>query len=291
MTAIVETAWAKLNLALHITGQRGDGFHTLESLTTFADFGDRLSLSAAASDRFSISGEFAAGMPAGVDNLVAQARDWLRHLAKQAGHGAPAVSIELKKELPAASGIGGGSADAAACLRGLMRLWQLPDGLLDPAALAGQLGADVPMCLVSRPLIARGIGEDLATLPSMPALPVLVVNPMVPVSTPDVFARLTNKNNGPLALRPLNGSLADLVEQLRGMRNDLEAPALELAPDIATVLAALESRQPLLRRMSGSGATCFALFDSAAAARLADAALKDQYPHWWVRSGLTRTAA
>ena len=291
MTAIVETAWAKLNLALHITGQRGDGFHRLESLVTFADFGDRLSLSPTASDSLTLSGEFAGGMPGGDDNLAARARDCLRHRAEQAGHRAPAVSIDLEKNLPAASGIGGGSADAAACLRGLMRLWELPEELLDPVELARQLGADVPMCLVSRPLVARGIGEDLETLHSMPALPVLVVNPMVPVSTPDVFARLASKNNGPLALQPLDGNVADLAEHLRGLRNDLEAPALELAPDIATVLSALDSRQPLLRRMSGSGATCFALFGSVEAARLAGATLKDQYPHWWVRSGLTRTAA
>ena len=284
---IVETAWAKLNLALHVTGQRDDGYHRLESLVTFAEFGDRLTLSAAASDGLSVSGDFADGLPVDAGNLVVRARDVLRQRAHRAGHDAPPVGLHLEKNLPAASGIGGGSADAAACLRGLMRLWDLPDGLLDGANLATVLGADVPMCLVSTPLVARGIGDDLSPVRWLPALPVLVVNPMIPVATRDVFARLENRDGGALSLP--DGAPDDLFGQLRGLRNDLEAPALGLVPDIATVLAALAARQPLLRRMSGSGATCFALFDSLGDARLAGRALKHQYPHWWVRSGLTRT--
>ncbi len=288
MTAIDETAWAKLNLALHVTGQREDGYHQLESLVTFTDFGDHLSIREAASDSLSVGGEFAGGVPADAGNLVARARDYLRRLAVQAGHDAPPVCLQLEKHLPAASGIGGGSADAAACLRGLKRLWALPDTLINLPELARQLGADVPMCLVSEPLIAGGIGEDLSPVDWLPALPVLAVNPMVPVSTPDVFARLENKNNGPLPLEQ-NDVPEDLMGLLHGLRNDLEAPAMQLAPDIAGALAALKAQHPLLWRMSGSGATCFALFDSPQAAQLAGRALKDQYPQWWVRSGLTRT--
>jgi 4-diphosphocytidyl-2-C-methyl-D-erythritol kinase len=289
MTATIETAWAKINLALHVTGQRDDGYHRIESLVTFADFGDRLTFSAAPADSLPISGAFAETVPAGGDNLVVRARDYLRRLAGNAGHGTGPVRIALEKTLPVAAGIGGGSADAAACLRGLMRLWDLPAKLLDDARLATELGADVPMCLVSAPLVARGIGEELSVVTWLPRLPVVVVNPMIPVSTPEVFARLDHKDNGPLALQPPDGSMDDLVRLLRGLRNDLEKPAAGQVPVIGEVMAALDARGPRLRRMSGSGATFFALFDSPDAARLAGRAINDQYPHWWVRSGLTRT--
>ncbi len=289
MTAIVETAWAKLNLALHVTGQRDDGYHLIDSLVTFTDFGDNVSIAASDMDGFSIDGAFADGLPTDGSNLVVRARDCLRRLAERAGHAAPPVLLHLDKRLPAASGIGGGSADAAACLRGLMRWWNLPDGLIGQADLETDLGADVPMCLVSRPLIARGIGEDLSPVDWLPALPVLVVNPMVPVSTPDVFSRLENKDNAPLPVGRLPEAQR-LMTWLHTLPNDLQAPAVSLAPDIAAVLTALETRQPLLRRMSGSGATCFAFFESLEAAQLAGQSLRDQYPHWWVQAGLTRTA-
>lgn len=289
MTAIVETAWAKLNLALHVTGQRDDGYHRLESLVTFADFGDSLSISGATQDSLSVDGAFSEGVPTDASNLVIVARDFLRRLAEQADLAAPPVQLHLTKHLPAASGIGGGSADAAACLRGLIRHWNLPDDLLAQADLARELGADVPMCLVSEPLIARGIGEELSPVGWLPSLPVMVVNPSVPVSTPDVFAQLENKNNEPLPSVQDVGP-EDLMALLHHLRNDLQAPAMAFVPDIATVLSALETQQPLLWRMSGSGATCFALFDSPEAAQLAGQSLKDQYPQWWVRSCMTRTS-
>lgn len=289
MTAIAETAWAKLNLALHVTGQLDDGYHRLESLVTFADFGDSLSISGAEQDSLSVDGAFAEGVPTDASNLVIGARDFLRRLAERSGLAAPPVQLHLTKHLPAASGIGGGSADAAACLRGLMRHWNLPDDLLAQADLARELGADVPMCLVSEPLIAGGIGENLSPLSWLPSMPVLVVNPSVPVSTPDVFARLANRDNEPLP--PVQDMAAEhLMPLLQRLRNDLQAPAMALVPDIGTVLTALEAQQPLLWRMSGSGATCFALFDSLEAAQLAGRSLKDQYPQWWVRSGMTRTS-
>ncbi|MEM9104686.1 MAG: 4-(cytidine 5'-diphospho)-2-C-methyl-D-erythritol kinase [Pseudomonadota bacterium] len=288
MTAIEETAWAKLNLALHVTGQRDDGYHQLESLVTFADFGDRLSIRSEPEDSLSIDGEFAGGVPKDASNLVVRARDHLRRLAETDGHSTPPVGLHLEKQLPAASGIGGGSADAAACLRGLTRHWKLPEDLLDPVDLATALGADVPMCLLSKPLIAGGIGEELSTVAWLPPLPVLAVNPLVPVSTPDVFSRLQNKINPALPFQHTTRP-EDLMDLLHCLRNDLQMPAMELASEIATVLTVLEAHKPLLQRMSGSGATCFALFESLETAQLAARTLKDQYPQWWVRSGMTRT--
>src|SRR5690606_24593258 len=189
---ITELAPAKINLALHVTGQRADGYHLLESIVTFADIGDRLSFSPAQEDSFTLSGRFSGMLSAdAADNLVIRARDRLRGLLGQTGQEAPPVAIHLEKNLPIASGIGGGSADAAAALRGLSRLWQakgLPAGGLD--ALALSLGADVPMCLHGKPAIASGVGEQLSPLPGLPALFLVLGNPLRGVSTPDVFSRL-----------------------------------------------------------------------------------------------------
>uniref|UniRef100_UPI0028B0566C 4-(cytidine 5'-diphospho)-2-C-methyl-D-erythritol kinase n=1 Tax=Shinella sp. TaxID=1870904 RepID=UPI0028B0566C len=173
--AVVEQAAAKINLALPVVGQRDDGYHLLDSLVTFTQFGDRLSFSPAAEDRFTISGRFGAVLDADGDNLVTRARDWLRAALAERGQPAPPVHIHLEKNLPIASGIGGGSADAAATLRGLVRLWQgrLPPDVLH--ALSVGLGADVPMCLAGHPLIARGIGEDITPV-VLPAMPVVLGN-------------------------------------------------------------------------------------------------------------------
>ena len=289
MDEIVETAWAKINLALHVIGQRADGYHLIDSLVTFAELGDVLSFSPGDEDRLAISGPFADVLDAGADNLVIRARDLLRNAARENGLATPPVAIHLEKNLPIASGIGGGSADAAACLRGLMRLWQVPEGTLDLAGIAAALGADVPMCLVSGPLVARSIGEEITPAPALPALPIVLVNPLETVSTPAVFAALENRDSGPLAATGFSGDINDLVAALGDTRNDLEAPATRLAPVIGEVQAALDDCQPLLRRMSGSGATCFAIFHDPVAARLAGEMLRDKYPHWWVRACVTRT--
>lgn len=289
MTKIAETAWAKINLALHVTGQRNDGYHLIDSLVTFADFGDALFLSSEHEDRLSIDGEFGNALSADGDNLISRARDHLRQQAQGAGHAAPPVSIHLLKNLPVASGIGGGSADAAACLRGLMRLWDLPEHILEPSDMAASLGADIPMCMLSKPLVARGIGENTEKADWMPALPVVLVNPLMPIATPEVFAALAKKDNAPMTLEPPFGGTNDLISMLRNTRNDLEAPAQALAPVIGEVMAALDECEPQFRRMSGSGATCFAIFDTEDTARLAGEALRDTYPGWWVRAGMTRT--
>lgn len=282
---IVEAAPAKINLALHVTGRRADGYHLLQSLVSFTRAGDVLRLAPAEADRLTIDGPFAADLPGPGDgqNLVERARDALRALAQARGLPAPPVALTLTKNLPVASGIGGGSADAAAALRGLARLWGMPRDALP--ALALPLGADVPMCLSARPLVASGIGETLAPV-AMPALCLLLVNPLKPVATPVVFRALERRDNAPFALP---ATVADWPALIAGFRNDLEAPAIRVEPAIATVLAALSATGARLARMSGSGATCFALFDDAAGAEKAAATLRRAHPDWYIEA--TETAA
>lgn len=281
--AVVEQAPAKINLALCVVGQREDGYHLLDSLVTFTAFGDRLGLSPAPEDRFTISGRFGAALDADDDNLVTRARDRLRRALAEQGQDAPPVHIHLEKNLPIASGIGGGSADAAAALRGLLTLWRgtLPQSVLDAIAIG--LGADVPMCLAGRPLIARGIGEEITPV-ALPAMPIVFANPLVGVSTPAVFKALACRDNPPLDLeaRP-----ADWLRALARLRNDLEPPARQLCPDIAVIADGLAATDAHVVRMSGSGATCFALYPSPEAADAAAAALKQKHPHWFFAATIT----
>ncbi|AXA41480.1 4-(cytidine 5'-diphospho)-2-C-methyl-D-erythritol kinase [Rhizobium leguminosarum] len=281
-SSITEEARAKINLALHVTGQRPDGYHLLDMLVTFADHGDRLDFMRSPTDEFSLSGRFGETL-AGDDgtNLVLKARDLLREAI---GPLAFPVRIHLEKNLPVASGIGGGSADAAATLRGLVRLWgtSLPEEAL--AALALKLGADVPMCLASRPLIARGIGEKIEPVPELPALAMVLANPLKGVSTPEVFRQLATKNNPALSLPPSRPQAADWLAAIGAARNDLEPPARELVPEIAVISAMLQAHGALLTRMSGSGATCFGIFATMAAAEDAAAALHDERPDWYFQA-------
>lgn len=287
MAGLFEWAPAKINLALHVVGRRADGYHLLDSIVTFADAGDRLVFDAAGEDRFSLSGRFAPVLESAKDwqsgNLVLRARDALRQLLRDAGQAAAPVAIHLEKNLPVAAGIGGGSADAAATLRGLMRFW---DAELSPArldALALTLGADVPMCLRSTPLAVRGIGEDMTALADLPSLSLVLANPLLAVSTPDVFRRLEHRQNPPVGDR---GSLG-WIEFLQGLRNDLEPPARALVPSIAEISAMLTSEGALLTRMSGSGATCFGIFASAETARRAAEHLRLRRPDWYFQDAQT----
>ncbi|MDM9626579.1 4-(cytidine 5'-diphospho)-2-C-methyl-D-erythritol kinase [Rhizobium sp. S152] len=278
---IVEDAFAKINLALHVTGQRDDGYHLLDMLVTFARHGDRLEFSTADKDSFEMSGRFGAALgDAGADNLVIRARDRLRDAVLQAGADAPPVHIHLQKKLPIASGIGGGSADAAATLRGLSRLWNisLPASVLDEIALG--LGADVPMCLHSTPLIARGIGELIEPVADMPQFAMVLANPLKGVSTPEVFRRLGTKTNPPLS----TGRAAHWLDTIRLMRNDLEPPARALLPEIGEISAMLAEQGADLVRMSGSGATCFGLFQSFELAEAAAVMLHRQRPDWYFQA-------
>lgn len=277
------TAPAKINLALHVTGRRPDGYHLLESLVVFSEFGDRLSFEEADFDDLVVTGPYADDLPADGDNLVIAARETLRKAALDRGGISPlSVVIHLEKHLPVASGIGGGSSDAAAALRGLDALWNLglsPDQLAD---IGRGLGADVPMCLVGRPLVARGIGEIVEPLAAFPHLPMVLVNPGMPMATPAVFAALSARDNPPLPAMPKSPDLAVLFAWLALTRNDLEEPAMRLARPIAEALLALRANHAAFARMSGSGATCFGLFASASAADAAAESIRRAQPGWFV---------
>ncbi|WP_132664505.1 4-(cytidine 5'-diphospho)-2-C-methyl-D-erythritol kinase [Rhizobium sp. PP-CC-3G-465] len=286
---LVLLAPAKINLALHVVGQRADGHHLLESLVTFADEGDRLSLALSETDSFTVSGPYAGDVPVGADgghaNLVLKARDLLRTRLTMLGLPCGPVALHLTKSLPVASGIGGGSADAAATLTGLLHLWAPSrdnDVEIDLAALGLSLGADLPMCLTGRPLVARGIGEAITPVIGLPAFPALLVNPGAAVSTPAVFRTLTDKTNPPLTLPERLASPEDWIAAIAATRNDLEPPALSLAPVIGAARAALAEAGAALARMSGSGATCFGLFLDVAARDRAAARIREAHPDWYL---------
>ncbi len=266
---------AKINLWLHVTGRRPDGYRELDSLVAFADVGDRLSAAPAQELTLTVSGPFAAALDAGADNLVLRAA---RSLAAHCGIPAQAA-LHLHKNLPVASGIGGGSADAAAALRLCARLWRADIGNAAMARLALDLGADVPACLAGRTARMTGIGEKLAPPdPAPPAAPAVLVNPGIAVSTGQVFEALA----GPFG-SPAENRGGDFAGRAAANRNDLEAPAIALVPEIAGVLAALRAAPGLrLARMSGSGATCFGLFDGPAAAEATARAIAAAHPAWWV---------
>lgn len=280
------TAHAKINLALHVTGQREDGYHLLESLVVFTSLGDAVSATPDKVDRFVIEGPEAGSLAdePETDNLVARARDVLRQAALAKGKVAGPVSIRLNKRLPVASGIGGGSADAAATLKLLAELWNYQPGHEAMMQLGLKLGADVPMCLAGRPLLARGIGETLTPLDLGFSLDLVIVNPRIGVATPAVFAALENRQNPPLPPLPVHG-FADrdsLLAWLGQTRNDLQAPARISVPAIADCLHALNDAGARFARMSGSGASCFGIFDGSQAAQEAAAQLQRSRPDWFV---------
>ncbi|MDX8499199.1 4-(cytidine 5'-diphospho)-2-C-methyl-D-erythritol kinase [Mesorhizobium sp. VK4C] len=271
---------AKINLALHVTGRRADGYHLIDSLAVFTRFGDRLQIELAERDEFSVSGPFAAGVPLDGDNLVVKAREALR---REAGaQPMPPVVIRLEKNLPIASGVGGGSGDAAAALNGLSRLWGLD---IDEAGLARiglTLGADLPMCLKAKPLIARGIGEELSPLAGFPALALVLVNPGVAVSTPDVFKALSRRDNDALPPLPSRPDFHTIRNWLETTRNDLEPAARAIQPAVGDALKALKKAGAAFARMSGSGATCFGLFETGNVAKRAAIEIRSRHPGWFV---------
>lgn len=268
-----EFAPAKVNLALHVTGRREDGYHLLDSLVVFADLGDRITAGRGHGLTLRITGPFEAALGDGPDNLVLRAAQYL---------GATDAAITLEKNLPVASGIGGGSADAAATLRALARLTGRP---LPEARQTAVLGADVPVCLDPHPRRMSGLGEVLADVPPLPPAWLVLANPGVAVSTPSIFQAL-DRRDGP-ALPPLEpwADTHALACDLARMRNDLEAPARSLQPVIGEVLAELAGQAGcLLSRMSGSGATCFGLFADPGRAAATAVDLSDRHPGWWVRA-------
>ena len=281
MPAVVRVgAPAKLNLYLHVTGRRADGYHELDSLVTFTALADTLEIGPAESLRLSVTGPFADALDAG-DNLAARAAT---ALAEKLGRPTN-VRITLDKRIPVAAGLGGGSADAAAVLRGLARLWRLGAehaGDLQETALG--LGADVPVCLDSRAAHMAGIGEALSAPPPLPPCAVLLINPGVPVPTGPVFAARRGPFTAASRIEEAPQNAAALAALLRSRRNDLEQPALAQVPEIGRVLARLAAAPGcLLARMSGSGGTCFGLFEDEAAAAGAAGAIARDYPAWWVQ--------
>ena len=290
-------ARAKINYALHVTGRRADGYHLLQSLVAFAEFGDLLSAKPAGPGQgptLALTGPFAGALasdtedkPQG-DNLVLRA---LAALALALETAPLPLAVTLEKRLPVASGIGGGSADAAAALRlGFAAMTGRAANageMAQLAEIAGTLGADVPMCLASQPALVSGTGTEVAPLPRFPGHAVLLANPSLPVATPQVFAQLERRDNPPLSpLRESDlASFDALIAWLEATRNDLEAPALRLAPQIAEVLAALRSAPGArLARMSGSGATCFALFAGIDEAEREARRLTALHPGWWIQA-------
>ena len=281
---IVEEARAKINLALHVIGRRPDGYHDLDMLVAFADVGDRVTLATSDANSFAIDGPMASGLSSDADNLVLRALSGFRELT---GRTEP-LSIRLTKRLPVASGIGGGSADAAATLRGLCRLYDLPADDPALAALALSLGADVPMCIVSTPARVSGVGERITPTLGQLSFGLLLINPRVGVSTPATFRALRRRDNPPLPPLPAVESLDRFADFLADeTRNDLEPPARAIAPVIDDVLTALTGLSGVrLARMSGSGATCFGLFDDKAAACRAGLQLASEHPGWWIEPAL-----
>ena len=269
---VAEFAPAKINLTLHVTGRRANGYHNLDSLVVFADRGDRLTASRAERMGLTITGPMAAGLAADEGNLVLRAAHLL---------GVGPTHLHLTKQLPLASGIGGGSSDAAAAIRALCLLHGIP--LPDAASVAG-LGADVPVCLSPHPQRMRELGERIESVSGLPDFWMVLVNPGVALPTPTVFAALDRPDGAPMPDRLPNWpDLPALAAFLSAQRNDLEPAALALAPPVAAALAALRSQSRCaLARMSGSGATCFGLFPYAAAATAAAAAITHAQPDWWV---------
>ena len=287
--AVRAFAPAKVNLYLHVIGRRADGYHLLDSLIAFADIGDTITAAPADALALTVDGPEAAEIAGlGDDNLVFRAA----RLLKERGRIEAGAALHLEKRLPAAGGIGGGSSDAAAVLRALSYLWdrQLDNEAL--AALALELGADVPACLAARPVWVGGIGEELQPAPFLPAAGIVLANPRRPLLTADVFRRWAGPFSSAARFEPVPADAARLVAALNSRHNDLTEAAVALAPEIGAVLDRLvELPGALLARMSGSGATCFALFADRAAALAAGRALAAAEPGWWTAAGALLTAA
>lgn len=272
---------AKVNLYLHVVGKRPDGYHLLDSLFVFADCGDVVRVFPSDRLTLEITGPFSAGLPVSQDNTVLKAA---RALARAADVPA-AARIVLEKNLPVASGIGGGSSDAAAVLKALLKLWNLSLPEPELYALALSLGADVPACLKGKAVGVSGIGEILTEAPSLPELSAVLVNPNRPVSTPAVFKKRSGGFSAPEPIAETPADVRAFIGELKRRRNDLTAAAEALEPSVSEVLTALEACPGCsLARMSGSGGTCFGIFEKESDRRACVDRLCRKYPFWWVQS-------
>ena len=275
----MQLARAKVNLWLKIVGRRADGYHLLDSLVAFTDLSDSLEVDPSDGLSLALEGPEAAGIDGEADNLVLRAA---RLLADRAGV-SPRAALSLTKHSPVAAGLGGGSADAAAALHALVDLWRVALPIEELFDLAAALGADVPMCLAGRPALVSGVGEVLRPAPPLPPCAILLVNPRMPLATPEVFAARRGPYSVVTPVPSMWPDLAGLVGALVERGNDLTEAAISLRPAIADVLAALgRTEGARYAAMSGSGATCFALYDDTAAARRAAAGLPDR---WWRHAG------
>jgi 4-diphosphocytidyl-2-C-methyl-D-erythritol kinase len=270
-----DIGYAKINLALHVRRRRDDGYHEIETLFAFLNDGDRLSASAADALSLTVDGIFGDELGNGPDNLVLRAATLLRDRTGVA----QGARFSLTKRLPVASGIGGGSADAAAALRLAAKLWGIAQD--DPVlqAVAAETGADVSACLQSLTAIGTGVGDQLAPadLTSLSGAAILLVNPLLACPTGPVFAKWDGTDRGPLT-----------AESWQRARNDLQEPATAICPEIAEVMTVLKAQLPKVARMSGSGATCFALFETTALRDAAAQRIVTDHRDWWVMSGALR---
>lgn len=282
----IEKACAKVNLYLHIVGRRPDGYHLIDSLFVFLELGDELTISDAPKLTLEIDGPFASQLGGGSGNLVLSAAE---HLVKACGVGRGAA-LRLTKNLPVAAGLGGGSSDAAAALRGLRTHWDLALTDSELMSMALELGADVPSCVAQSHALVSGVGEVVRPVVGLPEFWMVLVNPGVEMSTAQVFAAYKDADgafSAPAALNAMPDCLEGVVDALGARSNDLEFAACDLAPEIANVLTELQAFEgSLIARMSGSGATCFALFATKAEAKKAATGLAGRHPDWWV--ALTR---
>ncbi|WP_208433943.1 4-(cytidine 5'-diphospho)-2-C-methyl-D-erythritol kinase [Bartonella taylorii] len=279
----------KLNLALHIVGQCSNGYHLIESLVYFSLSGDCLGYASCVRDHFILTGPFADSLVSDSDNLVICARDFMR---KKFPKRAKPAFFQLIKTLPVASGVGGGSGDAAAVLSILRQQWNLDCSCEELAEMSLELGADVPMCLFAleyqQPLFVKGIGQDITRLKEACSLAMVLVNHGQKIVTKAVFKALENRNHSPLKIDPVALKTVDsLVKTLQETRNDLFAPALKIAPQLTQVLSILDECGSLFSRMSGTGATCFGIFKDQQAAQKAALFIKSMHPNWFVKPIMT----
>ncbi|MTI10341.1 4-(cytidine 5'-diphospho)-2-C-methyl-D-erythritol kinase [Curvivirga aplysinae] len=282
--SIEEFAAAKVNLDLLVTGKREDGYHLLDSLVVFTEFGDHIRVSEAEELSLDVSGPYKAAVPLDGSNLVLKAAKALQtKLNIKTG-----AKIHLEKNIPAAAGVGGGSADAAATLKALMRLWDIKMPVEELSELGLTLGADIPVCLLSQSAIMRGVGEDIRKIAPLPPLYMLLVNPGVSLSTPDVFkARAAELSDiaDRSALMDKTLSRQDFLNLCLAQKNDLTEAAANLAPVVTEVLNVIEKQSDcLMVRMSGSGATCFGLFADIEAADMAKNAVLRYNTDWWAEA-------
>ena len=280
INAITMTAPAKINLYLHVTGKRDDGYHLLDSLVAFAGVHDIITIVAANQLTLINQGPFGEGLPTTADNLVIRAAEQLRNLTGIID----GAQITLTKNLPIASGIGGGSADAAAAIKGLVRHWGIHPGHHDLSGLALGLGADVPICLYGQAAFIGGIGERIEPVYGLPEAPMVLVNPGVGVSTPSIFKARKASFSSAHWINDTPSSFDELIELLTDNRgNDLMEPAIQTEPIIGDVLKQIElTRGCQLARMSGSGATCFGFYNTQVEADMAASEIKNTHPEWWV---------